>query len=432
MEAPIEEPEEFSYSGAEIIPDKWWLSFEDPGLNALVKQGLDENLALAGNWEAFQAALAVVRRESSYLWPAIDATARSAISRPQPDFAGGENLQLGLSASYEVDLWGRIQSGIEAEEFRAQATFYDYQTAAMTLSAEISTTWYQLLTARAQLELANQQIETNEDIMRLIRARFVGGQIRAVDILRQQQLLESTRNQKIQYETQVALFENELSVLLGTPPQNEPAFPQDSLPELPPLPETGLPLELIRRRPDVLQAYNLVLAADRDMAQAIRSKFPRLSLNLQGQMRSNNYNNLFQDWAYTLAGNIVAPLLYAGRLRAEVSRTEALKQRQLYLYGQTVLTAFREVEDALVREIKQKEQLEVLQSRLELAEKTNRQLRLEFLNGITEYLDVLLALDQEQQLQRDILEARQILLEIRISLYRSLAGGFETESPAAP
>ncbi|WP_373056554.1 TolC family protein [Zunongwangia sp. H14] len=144
-------------------------------MNSLVNRGLKENLSLAGDWQFFQAALAVVQRESSYLWPEINATARSAISRPQPDFAGGENLQLGLSASYEVDLWGRIQSGIEAEEFRAQATFYDYQAAAMTLSAEISNTWFQLLTAREQLELANEQIEINENIMRLIRARFVGG-----------------------------------------------------------------------------------------------------------------------------------------------------------------------------------------------------------------------------------------------------------------
>ncbi|MDT0675860.1 efflux transporter outer membrane subunit [Autumnicola musiva] len=432
VEAPIDEPQEFTYSGDDLVPDKWWTAFDDPALNLLVETGLEENLALAGNWEQFRAALAVVRRESSYLWPAIGASAQTARSRPQPDFAGGENFQLGLSASYEVDLWGRIQSGIEAEEFRAQATYYDYQSAAMTLSAEISNAWYRLLTARKQLELANKQIETNENIMRLIRARFVGGQIRAVDILRQEQLLESTRNQKIAYETQVELFENELAVLLGSPPQNLMELPKDSLPGLPPLPATGLPLELIRRRPDVLQAYNLVLATDRDMAQAIRSKFPQLSLNVQGQNRSNDYNSLFQNWAYTLAGNIAAPIFYAGRIRAEVDRTEALKNRQLYLYGQTVLTAFREVEDAMVREIKQKEQLEVLQRRTELAEKTSRQLRLEFLNGISEYLDVLLTLDQEQQLERDILEARQSLLEIRVALYRALAGGFEPERPAEP
>ena len=414
------------------MPEEWWTSFNDPFLDTLVERGLEQNLNLAGSWEEFIAALAVVDRESSFLFPAIDASARTAISRPQPDFAGGENLQMGLNASYELDLWGRIRSGIEAEEFRSEATFYDYQTAAMTLSAEISITWYQLISARQQLELVNTQIQTNEDIMRLIRARFTGGQIRAVDILRQEQLLESTRNEKIFYETEVRLLRNELAVLLGRPPQNEMKLPGTDLPELSPLPEAGLPLELIRRRPDVLQAYHLVLAADRDMAQAIRSKYPRLSLSLSGQMRSNDYNSLFQDWAYTLGTDIVAPLLYWGRIRAEIDRTEAVKNQLLYQYGQTVLNAFQEVEDALIREQKQEERIEVLERRLDLARKTNNQLRIEFLNGLSEYLDVLLSLDQEQQLQREIIEARRIQLEIRIALYRSLAGGFETERSVNP
>lgn len=92
-----------------------------------------------------------------------------------------------------------------------------------------------------------------------------------------------------------------------------------------------------------------------------------------------------------------------------------------------MLNAFREVEDALIQEQKQKERIEVLERRLDLAQKTNKQLRVEFLNGLSEYLDVLLSLDQEQQLQRDILEAQQTLLEHRITLYRTLAGGFETD-----
>ncbi|MDT0688812.1 TolC family protein [Salegentibacter sp. F188] len=427
VEAPIEEAEAFSYTGTEAIPEEWWTAFDDPDLNKLIDSALTENLNLAATWEQFQAAQAIVRREKSFLWPDIDLAARSAISRPEPDFAGGENFQAGLAAGYELDLWGRIRSGIQAEEFRAEASFYDYQAAAMTLSAEISTTWFQLLTLEKQLELTNQQIETNEEIIRLIRARFTSGQIRAVDILRQQQLLESTRDQKIFFETQLMLLQNRLALLLGRPPQNFTITPENELPELPPLPETGLPLKLIRRRPDVKQAYNFVLAADREMAQAIRSKYPRLSFDLSAQSRSNNYNNLFQDWAYTLAGNLVAPLLYGGRIRAEIDRTEALKNQELYLYGQTVLEAFREVEDALIQEQKQKERIEVLERRLELAQKTNRQLRIEFLNGLSEYLDVLLSLDQEQQLQRDILEAQQTLLEHRITLYRALAGGFETE-----
>ena len=427
VEAPIEQAEDFSFTGTEAIPEKWWTSFNDPVLNNLIDSALTENLNLAATWEQFMAAQAILRREKSSLWPDIELVARSAVSRPEPDFAGGENFQAGLAAAYEVDLWGRIRAGIEAEEFRAEASFYDYQAAAMTLSAEISATWFQLLTFRKQLDLTNRQIETNEEIIRLIRARFTSGQIRAVDILRQQQLLESTRDQKIFFETQLRLLQNQLAVLLGRPPQNLSISPESNLPELPLLPETGLPLELIRRRPDVKQAYNQVLAADREMAVAIRNKYPRISFDIIAQSRSNNYGNLFQDWAYTLAGNLVAPLLYGGRNRAEVDRTTALKNQQLFLYGQTVLNSFREVEDALIQEQKQKDRIEVLERRLDLAQKTNKQLRIEFLNGLSEYLDVLLSLDQEQQLQRDILEARQTLLEHRITLYRTLAGGFETE-----
>ncbi len=431
VDPPVEEAAKFSFTGTDTITDKWWTEFEDPSLNILVDTALDENLDLISIWYRFQAAQAVVKREASFLWPEVNFAARSAVSRPEPDFAGGENLQAGISTSYEVDLWGRIRSAVEAEEFRAQASFQDYQSAAMTLSAEIGLTWYQIVTVKKQLELINEQLETNENIVRLIRARFTGGQVRAVDILRQEQLLESTRNQKILFERDLALLQNRLAVLLGKPPQNLLDLPAPEFPELPPLPETGLPLELIRRRPDVLQAFNLVLAADREMASAISSKYPRLSLNLSAQMRSNNYNNLFQDWAYTLAGNIVAPLLYAGRLRAEVDRTEAVKNQFLFQYGQVVLTAFREVEDALIREIKQEERILVLERQLDLAQKTNGQLRREFLNGLSDYLDVLLSLDQEQQLQRDILQARLTQLEIRIELYRALAGGFETERTEA-
>lgn len=432
VDPPIEEPETFTYSGTAVMPEKWWTAFEDPALNELVESALSKNLDLAATFEQFRAAGAVVRRERSFLWPSIEGGARTAISRPEPDFAGGENLQMGLSSSYEIDLWGRIRAGVEAEEFRAQASYFDYKTAAMTISAEITITWYQLVTARKQLDLVNRQIQTNDDIIQLIRNRFTSGQIRAVDILRQEQLSQSTRNQRVFYETEIALLENELAVLLGQPPQNGIALAGDYLPPIPPLPETGLPLELVRRRPDVQQAFNLVLAADREMAQAIRSKYPRISLNLSAQMRSNNYNNLFQDWAYTLAGNIVAPLLYAGRLRAEVDRTEAIKSQWLYQYGQTVLTAFQEVENALIREQKQEERIAILTQQLDLARKTSRQLRIEWLNGITEYLDVLLSLEQEQQLERDLLEAQQTQIEIRIALYRALAGSFEAELFEAP
>ena len=101
--------------------------------------------------------------------------------------------------------------------------------------------------------------------------------------------------------------------------------------------EAGLPLELVRRRPDMQQSYALLLAADRDMASAVRNKYPRISINTRGQLRANNFANLFDNWAYSIAGNLLAPLFYGGQLSAEVNRNEAIKQQRLFEYGQATL-----------------------------------------------------------------------------------------------
>lgn len=427
IEVPLEAPEEFSIQGEAAIPDKWWTAFGDPQLNALIDSALARNMDLISVWHQLQAARAVVKARSTLLLPDIDAQAQTAISRPVPDFTGGETTQIGASASYEIDLWGRIKSSIQAEEFNLQASYYDYQTAALSISAEITRVWFQMIATRQQLELTREQITNNQKIIDLIRVRFGSGQIKGVDILRQRQLMEGIREQQIDLETDLELLTNQMAILTGLTPQNfEPAL-VDSFPGIPPSPVAGLPLELVRRRPDLNREYYALMAADRDWAVAVKNKFPRLSLNLSSQARSNNYSELFHNWAYTLGANLVAPLLYWGRLQAEADRAQAIKNQQLYRYGQSVLVAFREVEDAMVEERQQINRINVLTERLDMAERVSNQLRIEFVNGFTNYLDVLLSLDEQQQLERDILEARLERYQIRVSLYMALAGDFDTD-----
>ncbi len=424
---PLDAPEQFSYTGEEELPQRWWTSFEDQRLNELMRQALDSNFNLLAAWQRFRAAQALVDRESSFLLPDIEAFFTAGRSIPEPDFRGGENQQIGMLANYEVDLWGRIKATVQAERYRTEATQADYQAAAISLSAEITRTWYQLMAAQRQLGLAEQQVATNESILKLIAARFGSGQIRGVDILRQKQLVEATREQQIVVESQIAVLENQLAVLLGEPPQQEIRYEPDSLPLPPPLPRTGVPTELVRRRPDVQSAFYLLQAADRDLAAAISARYPRLSINLSASARSNEIEDVFRNWAYSLGGNLVAPLFYGGRISAEINRTEAVKNQLLYEYGQTVLIAFREVEDALIQEQKQLERLGVLEEQVKLAQQAYRQLRIEYLNGLSDYLAVLTAANQEQQLQRDLISAKLTLIDFRISLYRALAGGFATE-----
>lgn len=427
---PVEIPGSFSKSGVELVPAKWWTSFEDNRLSTVIDRAMNSNFTLLTAWERLRAAEAVVDRESSLLFPTLEATGSARADRFSNSSQDSEQLQLGLSSSYEIDLWGRIGSTIDAEQFRAQATLYDYQTAALSLTAEITRTWYRLADAQNQLALVNEQINTNLTVLELLNNRFEIGQIQSVDVLRQQQLVEATREQRTYAEARVQTLEHQLAVLLGKTPQSGVDLKPEDLPQLAPLPSAGLPTDLIQKRPDVRSAFASLRAADNDLAAAISNQYPRFSISASASTAAESAGALFEDWAISFAGNLLAPIFYGGELRAEANRNEAVKNQRLYEYGQTILTAFREVEDALIQEKKQVESIESIERQLELASQSYRQLRIQYLNGSGNYLDVLTALDDIQQLRRDLLTAQLTLVEYRISLYRALAGSFETEMMA--
>lgn len=425
MAPPVAPPDTFSAAGTQPVADRWWTAFDSDALNALVDTATAANFTLRTAWQRLQAAQATADRVAAPLFPALNASGGGQVDRSS-DGPDGETLEVGLSSSYEVDVWGRIRSRARAERLRAEATRAEYQTAALTLSAEVVRTWYRLAEARSQVQLVGQQIETNETVLRLLENRLETGQVEGVDVLRQRQLVEATREQRATAETRVEELEHQLAVLVGRSPQTGVEPRPDSLPDLPSLPETGVPTDLVRQRPDVRRAHALLKAADRELAAAISDQYPRLTLSASASSTAGTAEDLFQNWAYAFAGNVLAPIFRGGELRAEVDRTAAVKEQRLYEYGQTILTAFREVEDALIREKKQREQIARLEKQVDLAQRSYRQLRVRYLNGASNYLDVLTALDEVQQLRRDLLSAELGLVEDRIALYRALAGSFET------
>ncbi len=427
---PVSVPESFSASGEEPAPERWWRSFGDERLNELVQDGLDANLDLLTAWQRLRAARATVDQQSASLYPNLNATANGEVTNSDSSDSQ-ETLSLGLSSEYEVDLWGRINSQVDAEQFRARATEADYRTAALTVTAEVTRAWYQLKAQRAQLDLAESQIRTNRDVVRLLETQFASGQAGSADVLRQRQLLASTEEQRLGVESDLRVLENQLAVLLGRAPRNTELPEGRGLPELPPLPDTGVPAELVQRRPDVRQAFNQLQAADADLAAAISNQFPRLTLTASASTQDNSVQDLFDNWATTLAANLVAPLIDAGQRDAQVSQARAVRRQRLYEYGQTVLTAFREVEDALVQERKQRQVIERIKRQLTLADATYEQLRRQYFNGQVGYIDVLTALTDRQDLERSLISARRQLIEFRIALYQALAGGFDPRQDSA-
>lgn len=413
-------PGSFSATGVPDVPGQWWQAFGDEQLNGLVHRALAGNLELQASFQRLRQARALADRQGAARFPSLEASAGA--QRQTSNGVSTNTFSAGLTAAYEVDLWGRVQSLADAEQLRAAASEADYEAAAVSLAGEIANTWFALLEQRAQLRLAKTQLDTNQNVLKVIESRFAMGQGGSADVLRQRQLVNASRERLSSLAGDIAVLEHQLAVLLGRSPGRQDLPAADTLPALPPLPEIGVPATLLQRRPDLQRAWQVVRAADQDLAAAISNRFPRVSLEASASSQADDAGALFDDWLATLAGNLVLPLVDGGQRRAEVRRSEAVREELLRDYGQAVITAIQEVEDALARERQQRLRLQSLESRIELADTAYRQLRNQYLNGAVSYLEVLTALQDRQDLQRTILTTRQQLLTTRVGLYRALAG----------
>ncbi len=436
-EPPVAVPDAFSTAGETPLPEKWWLSFGDPVLDRLIEQALAENLTVRAAWDRLAQAEATAKKAGADLYPTLDGEAgvtgkrqRASATAGGKEISNDTDLSLGLSSSYEIDLWGEIRSTRDAAGFDLNGSEEDLRTAAITLSAEVAATWYQLVERNGQIDLLQSQVETNEQVLELTTLRFQRGQVSATDVLQQQQLVESSRGNMIVAQSQARVLAHGLAVLLGRTPAEIEVPRINALTTLPTLPDTGLPAELVQRRPDIRKAHFAVLAADRRTAAAVADRFPRLTLSASVSTSGDYVRDLFDNWLASLAANMLAPLFDAGQRKAEVDRTRAVTAEALNDYGQTVLGALQEVEDALVQERHQRRYLESLEKQMDLSDQSLERIRDTYINGGADYLKVLNALFTNQTLERTHLEAQRSLIEYRIDLCKALGGGWEMDKPA--
>jgi len=428
-------PGEFSDTGQELLSDRWWSSFGDPVLDGLVEQALVQNFSLRVAWDRLSQAEASARKSGAALWPSAAGTFDARRTRSEVTGRGPQEvvyqseLSLGATASYELDLWGRVRSTRDAAALDVLATREQLQAAAITLSAQVAATWYALVEQRAQVMVLERQTRANAEVLEVITVRFRSGLARAADVLRQRQLVESNRGNQVLAESREAVLEHQLAILVGQPPRTPVAERGLTLPDLPALPATGVPAELVCQRPDLRQAYYRVQASDRRVAAAVADRFPRIGLGASVNTSGDEWRDLFNNWMGTLAANVVAPLFDAGARRAEVNRARAVVSESLNTYHQAVLTALGEVEDALAQERHQQDYIASVDLQLELSRGTLERLRDSYLNGGVSYLDVLQGLVSQQSLERTQLQARRELLQYRIDLCRALGGGWDEPRP---
>ncbi|MBU0639648.1 MAG: efflux transporter outer membrane subunit [Planctomycetes bacterium] len=484
-----------SPAGVPDLPPRWWEEFGSCELNALVEQALAENLTLRQAWARLDQAGAAAVQVGSSLYPAVtleggasyehrrntqEATwpsraaqlrdaatgavtsaitetlraqlGSSSASTGAPDSAStaqssgssaagtgtmrirtdSRQFSLGLAASYELDLWGRIWAQRRAAQLGVQASREDLQTAAMTLVAEIVSRWLDILEQQAQQELLRKQLETSRTYLELVELRFRKSLVSALDVYQQRQVVASVEKQLPLTKAREQVLRHELAVLVGQPPTTQCTLGEYNLSAIPPLPKTGIPADLLFSRADIRSAYARLQSADFDVAAARADRLPALRLTGRAAYSAGELELLFDDWFANLAANLTAPLFDGFRRQAEVDRTRAVVEERLAAYRLAVLTAIREVEDALVQEREQHAYLAALQTQLTIAEDTLQQAAQRYRRGLNDYLPVLNALETTQQLTRDVLAARRDLLVFRVNLYRALGGSWTTELEAPP
>jgi outer membrane protein TolC len=199
---------------------------------------------------------------------------------------------------------------------------------------------------------------------------------------------------------------------------------------LPELPITGIPAELIRSRPDIRSAYLNIQAADMRTAAAVADQYPSLRLSASLDTLNSSTSTIFSDYLANVLAGLTAPLFDGGLRKAEVDRTRAVADEKLHIYGETVLNAVGEVEDALIKEQQQQQYIKSLQAQLDLAVKTMEQVKERYLKGVENYQRVLTALTSLQSLQQSMVTAQKDLLFNRIELCRALGTGWDYSTTA--
>ncbi|MBP7828460.1 MAG: efflux transporter outer membrane subunit [Kiritimatiellae bacterium] len=432
--APVDLPGEFSSDGGRAVStNRWWTSFDSPALDALVEQALASNFDIRKAWARLDQARELAIQAGADRWPGLnlDASARRAKTistvTGAPVAATADTFALGVAASYEVDLWGRVSAGAKAARYDWQASRGDLETAALSVAAELAETWFAAIEQQAQLRLLNDQLEVSRSYRELTELRFQQGQASALDVYQQRQQEASVRAQIPPVEARLAVLKNALAVLTGKAPGRLDAEIADRLPDAPARPGAGLPADLLQNRPDVRAAAARLRAADERVHAAVANRLPTLRLTGGAGYQNAELEDLFDDWIWNLAAGLTGPILDGGRRASEARRTRAAAEEALNAYGQTLLKALREVEDALVQEDRQRELLDRQREQLDLARQTLTEARARYRAGLSDYLPVLTALQTTQILERGAIAAHRQWLSYRLQLHRALGGDWTRE-----
>ena len=414
---------------------KWWELFDDPVLYDLVTVALENNkdvkLAVSRMDEA-RASLGFTRADQ---FPRLDLQGGAN----RGTFSGGVRSEdtnyyayIAPVLSWEIDFWGKFRRATESARAALLASEYGVKTVQLALVSQVASTYYLLLDYHQRLAISKATLKSRMESMRIVGLRFEKGTVPEIDLNQAQIQTEIAVESIPFYERLIANTENALSVLLGRFPEAIPTGKELKRQDLPPDIPAGIPAGVLARRPDVSEAMYALQAQTAQIGVAQALRLPAINLTgLLGVATSEVSNMQSDGGVWSIGGSLLGPIYDFGKNQRRVEIEEALTEQARYRYENAVLTALREVDDALVDIEMLKRQTAAIERRLKAAANANFLSKERYDKGVTSYLEVL---DSERTLFEVELgnsERRQQLFNAYVQLYKALGGGWMTKEAMA-
>jgi NodT family efflux transporter outer membrane factor (OMF) lipoprotein len=414
---------------------EWWTIFGDSELNLLEPQIATNNQNLKAADARFREARALIRFNHASLYPTVGVapfaggvrdSSNQPYFNPTTNNGNGEGaILLPVDMNYEIDLWGRIRRSVSAAREEAQASAADRQTAMLSLQAELAFDYFEARSADAEEKLLNDTVTSYEEAYRITSNRFEGGISPKSDVDQAETQLEAAKVQARDITLQRAQFEHAIAILLGKPPASFTLVTVPLNAQPPPIP-TGLPSELLERRPDIAAAERRVAEANDRVGIARAAFYPTLSLNGSIGYEGSSFANLFSPASllWSLGPTLSQTVFDAGRRSSLSEQANASYDETVANYRQTTLSAFQQVEDNLVA-LRVLNQEADHQHRATLAAQSAEQIfNNRYVGGLDTYLQVVTAQTTALANERNDIDIMRRQMDASVLLIKALGGGW--------
>lgn len=433
-----------SRAGQAGVDEQWVRRFGDGQLTSLVSEAIRANPSMTSARERVNRAVIVARAAQAPALPQANAGVSGNRSKqvfvglPIPGASGplssfATTYGASLDVSWEPDIWGKVAAGQSAELARLGAEQNSFRAARASLAGQVVKAWLALGEANEQLALAYESLDIRKKTEAAIEDRFArslgdeGGTAAQLRLARTD--TANTEGVIEQWKAEVARAQRQLELLVGRYPAGRTGGGV-MLPDLPPKPPTGIPSDLLQRRPDVLEAERRFAAAIQDTKVADLARFPSFSLTSSVGRTSNKLGDLLDSdfGVWSLGGNLVAPILSGGRLKADFESASSRERGALADLQRRVLDAFGEVEQALVADYFLDERVAAARRALKEAKEADDASSRDYADGVDTVLTVLQARSQRIQIATQLVTLRRQRLQNRVDLHLALGGDFQVRA----